>query len=129
MGLMMWRANSHSGWNELVAHYGSPAPEVVYSHRRAVIGVIRPPNRRHVFADSRGGGSYHRGKVDYGFDEHGFWMRGRFRGLTYGPARPLYVPWSEVGGLDLLTIYLRNHSHRLYVQDPDLLEAVKLHAK
>lgn len=129
MGGMMWNANSRSGWNALVEAFGPPPADAEYTHRRAVIGVIRPPNRRHVFADSRGGGTYHRGKVDYGFDERGFWMRGRFRGFTYGPVNPLYIPWSEVGGRDLLSLRLRNHPYRLYVQEQDLLDAAERYTR
>ena len=123
MGGMWWNANTRSGWNTLVAHYGEAPEGLAYPHRRAVIGVVRPPKRRHVFADSDSGGLYRRGKIDYGYDETGFWMRGRFRGFTYGPSRPLYIPWSEVRAGDVLTLHLRNHPYAFYVQEQALLDA------
>jgi hypothetical protein len=123
MGGMWWSANTRSGWNTLVEQYGEAPAGLAYPHRRAIIGVVRPPNRRHVFADASGGGSYRRGKIDYGFDENGFWMRGRFRGLTYGPARSLYIPWSEARAGNLLTIELIQHPYAFYVQEQRLLDA------
>ncbi|TVR45552.1 MAG: hypothetical protein EA425_17990 [Puniceicoccaceae bacterium] len=126
-GTMWWLANHRSGWNDLVDHFGPAPAHLTYDHQRAVVGVIRPPNRRHVFADSDGGG-YRRGRVDYGYDEEGFWMRGRYRGLTYGPTRPLHVPWSEVRDHAQLTIRFHNHPYRLYVQEQALLDAVDRYA-
>ncbi len=50
-------------------------------------------------------------------------MLGRFRGFTYGPGRPLYIPWSEVRAVEVLTLHLRNYPYAFYVQEQTLLDA------
>lgn len=128
LAMMWWFANERSGWNELVEQYGSAPADVSYLHKSAIIGVIKPNGRRYVFADSDSG-SYRRGKIDYGFDETGFWMRGQYRGFTYGPARSLFIPWSDVRRRDGLIIHLQGNQYRFYVQEQILLDAVEKYVR
>lgn len=119
---MYYDANVRSGWGRLVSDYQTAPRGKAYPHKRIVAGVVKPSGRLHVFADEETGRS-RRGKIDLGFDDEAFWMRGRFRGLTYGPRRSLYVPWDDVQRCDhTLRIHLADSRHGIYVQYQPLLD-------
>jgi hypothetical protein len=89
--LMYWLANGYSGWSDLKSYYDAGSRELRHSQGPTNVTLAQASGRKYDFASNQSGrASYAR--TDVGFDDEGFWVRGRHGGWTGGPRGAIFIP-------------------------------------
>ena len=120
--LMYWLANGYSGWSHLKSYHDAGSRELRHSQGPTNVTLVQSSGRKYDFASNQSGrASYAR--TDVGFDDEGFWVRGRHGGWTGGPRGAVFIPWTAVERCDGLRIHLSHPQMALIIHDQPLLDA------
>jgi len=120
--LIYWLANEYSGWSELKRYHDAGSRTLHNSQGPTHVTLVQRSGRKYDFGSRRSGRSTY-ARTDVGFDEEGFWVRGRHGGWTGGPRGAVFISWFSVARCEGLRIHLTHPDMALIVQDQPVLDA------